>query len=90
MMTPELALTEIQGALRVALLVAGPLLVVELLVGVVVGLLQAVTQIQEQSISFVAKLAALLVTVALIGPWMLSLLVEYARTLIGRIPGLIM
>lgn len=89
MMTPELALTEIQGALRVALLVAGPLLVVELLVGVVVGLLQAVTQIQEQSISFVAKLAALLVTVALIGPWMLSLLVEYARTLIGRIPGLI-
>jgi flagellar biosynthetic protein FliQ len=89
MMTPELVLTEVQGAMRVALLVAGPLLLIELIVGVLVGLLQAVTQVQEQSISFVAKLMALIITIAIAGPWMLALLVEYTRSLIGRIPGLL-
>jgi flagellar biosynthetic protein FliQ len=88
-MTPEIALGEVQGALRVALLIAGPLLIAELVVGVVVGLLQAVTQVQEQSISFVAKLIVLVVMVVLAGPWMLGQLTDWTTDLISRIPQLI-
>jgi flagellar biosynthetic protein FliQ len=88
-MTPEIALGEVQGALRVALIIAGPLLLAELLVGVVVGLLQAVTQVQEQSISFVAKLIVLVVMLVLAGPWMLEQLTDWVSGLIGRIPQLI-
>lgn len=88
-MTPEIVLTEIQGALRVALLIAGPILLAELVAGVVVGLLQAVTQVQEQSISFVAKLIVLVVVVVVAGPWMLGQLTGWASGLIQRIPQLV-
>ena len=88
-MTPEIALGEVQGALRIALLIAGPLLIAELVIGVVVGLLQAVTQVQEQSISFVAKLIVLVVMVVLAGPWMLGQLTDWTTDLISRIPQLI-
>lgn len=88
-MTPEIVLTEVQGALRVALLIAGPLLIAELVAGVAVGLAQAVTQIQEQSISFVAKLIVLVVMLVLAGPWMLVQLTDWTTGLITRIPHLI-
>ncbi len=88
-MTPEVVLTEVQGALRVALLIAGPLLIAELVAGVTVGLAQAVTQIQEQSISFVAKLIVLVGMLVLAGPWMLVQLTEWTTGLITRIPQLI-
>lgn len=88
-MTPEMALTEVQGALRVALMIAGPLLLAELLIGVLVGLLQAVTQVQEQSISFVAKLVVLVAMLVIAGPWMLGQLTDWAGNLIGRIPQLV-
>jgi flagellar biosynthetic protein FliQ len=88
-MTPEIVLTEVQGALRVALLIAGPLLIAELVAGVAVGLAQAVTQIQEQSISFVAKLIVLVAMLVLAGPWMLVQLTDWTSGLITRIPQLI-
>lgn len=88
-MTPDMALTEIQGALRVALMIAGPLLLAELLIGLFVGLLQAVTQVQEQSISFVAKLVVLVLMLLVAGPWMLGQMVDWTSNLIGRIPQLV-
>jgi flagellar biosynthetic protein FliQ len=88
-MTPEVALTELQMALRIALLIAGPLLLAELVAGVAVGLLQAVTQVQEQSISFVAKLVVLVVVIAIAGPWMLGQLTGWASSLIARIPQIV-
>ncbi|MFN7550784.1 MAG: flagellar biosynthetic protein FliQ [Pseudomonadota bacterium] len=88
-MTPEVALGEIQLALRIGLLIAGPLLLAELVAGIAVGLLQAVTQVQEQSISFVAKLVVLVLVVALAGPWMLGQLTNWVSSLIARIPQLV-
>ena len=88
-MTPEVALTELQAALRIALLIAGPLLLAELVAGIAVGLLQAVTQVQEQSISFVAKLVVLVLVVALAGPWMLGQLTGWVSSLIARIPQIV-
>ncbi|MFN9731017.1 MAG: flagellar biosynthetic protein FliQ [Pseudomonadota bacterium] len=88
-MTPEVALGEIQLALRIGLLIAGPLLLAELVAGIAVGLLQAVTQVQEQSISFVAKLVVLVLVFALAGPWMLGQLTNWVSSLIARIPQLV-
>jgi flagellar biosynthetic protein FliQ len=88
-MTPEVVLTEIQGALRVGLLIAGPILLAELVAGIAVGLVQAVTQVQEQSISFVAKLVVLVIVIVAAGPWMLGQLTGWASGLIQRIPQLV-
>jgi flagellar biosynthetic protein FliQ len=85
--TIDLALALVQSGLKLGLLVAAPLLLAQLVVGVVVGLLQAVTQIQEQTIAFIAKLAAVAVVLTLAGPWMLGQVVEFARALIAGIPG---
>jgi flagellar biosynthetic protein FliQ len=88
-MSPEVVMTEVQGALRVALIIVGPLLLAELVVGIAVGLLQAVTQVQEQSISFVAKLVVVLAVLVAAGPWMLGQLTDWASGLIQRIPQLV-
>lgn len=76
-------------AIRAATLVAGPLILIGLLVGLVVSLLQAVTQIQEQSLTFVPKLVAMIVVLLLLGPWMLQLLVDLSVRLWGDLPSYI-
>ncbi|WP_024890282.1 flagellar biosynthetic protein FliQ [Luteimonas huabeiensis] len=88
-MPPELALTELRRGLEVALWVGGPLLVTVLVVGVVVGVLQAATQINEPTIAFVAKAAALTAALFALGAFLLSYLVDYTVTLFHRIPHLI-
>lgn len=88
-MTPELALTELRGGLQVALWVGGPLLLTVLVVGVVVGVMQAATQINEPTIAFVAKAAALTAAMFALGAFLLGYLVEYTTTLFQRIPHLI-
>lgn len=85
-MTPETVLTEGRQALQVAMLLAAPLLITALVVGVVVGMFQAATQINEMTLSFIPKLAALAVVVALTGPWMLRTIIDYTRTLYLSIP----
>lgn len=65
--------------------IAGPMLLAALLVGLVVGVLQAATQINEASISFVTKLVAVGVTVVVLGPWTLQQLVDYTSRTIGSI-----
>lgn len=68
--------------------VAGPILGVCLVVGILVSILQTITQIQEQAIAFVAKLAAVVVVCMLGGPWMLQEIRSLIVELWGRIPGL--
>ncbi len=72
--------------LWVSLLIAGPVLLTALVVGLVIGLLQAVTSIQEQTLTFVPKIVALALVLALLGSWMLRHLVGYTAELFGNLP----
>jgi flagellar biosynthesis protein FliQ len=78
-----------RNAIMLALLIAGPMLVVALLVGLTVSVLQAVTQIQEQTLAFVPKLVGVAVVFLLALPWMIQLLVKYATELFRSLPSLI-
>lgn len=73
-------------ALLTVLAVAGPILALGLVTGLVISIIQAVTQIQEQTLTFVPKIVAALAAVALFGPWMLRRLVDYAITLLSAMP----
>jgi len=88
-MTPEAIMTIGQHALEVTLLLAAPLLLVALLVGLTVGIFQAATQINEMTLSFIPKLLAIAGTLVLAGPWMLKVIVDYTRALFASIPQLI-
>jgi flagellar biosynthetic protein FliQ len=88
-MTPETVVTIGRQALEVTLMLAAPLLITALAVGLIVGIFQAATQINEMTLSFIPKLLAMAAVLALTGPWMLRTLIEYTRNLIQSIPGLI-
>jgi flagellar biosynthetic protein FliQ len=88
-MSPETVLTQGHDALMLALLISAPLLLTALLVGVVVGMFQAATQINEMTLSFIPKLLAMAVVLVIAGPWMLRLMTEFTRRLIESIPGLV-
>jgi flagellar biosynthetic protein FliQ len=75
-------------ALWMTMLISAPLLGVALLVGLVIGILQAATSVNEATISFIPKVAALAVTLAVVGGWQINMLVEYTRSVFMRIPGL--
>jgi flagellar biosynthetic protein FliQ len=88
-MTPETIITLGQRAMELAILVSAPLLLAALVVGVLVSLFQAATQINEMTLSFVPKLLVLVAVLLLAGPWMLELLVDFTRNLLKDIPNLI-
>ena len=88
-MTPETVMTIGTKALEMTLLLAAPLLLVALAVGLLVGVFQAATQINEMTLSFIPKLIAMAATIAIAGPWMLKLIVNYTRELFESIPRLI-
>lgn len=88
-MTPEIALTEISSGLQLALLLAAPPLLAVLAVGVVVGVLQAATSINEPTIAFVVKALTLMATLAMTGHFLLGRLVAFTIDLFHRIPQLI-
>ncbi|MET0288041.1 MAG: flagellar biosynthetic protein FliQ [Pseudoxanthomonas sp.] len=88
-MTPELALTELRGGLLTAMWIAGPLLLTVLLVGVVVGVVQAATQLNEPTIAFIAKAVALTAALFALGSFLLGSLTAFTIDLFHRIPNLI-
>ncbi|GAB2525095.1 flagellar biosynthetic protein FliQ [Lysobacter humi (ex Lee et al. 2017)] len=88
-MTPEVAMTEIARGLQMALVLGAPPLLAVLGVGVVVGVVQAATQINEQTIGFVVKAVALTATLGLMGHFLLGRLVAFTTDLFQRIPQLI-
>lgn len=85
-MTETNVIDIVREAMWVGALVAGPVLVVVLLVGVVVGIFQAATSINEMTLSFLPKLVAVMLLTLLIGAWNLQLLVDFARRIFERIP----
>jgi flagellar biosynthetic protein FliQ len=87
--TPETVLTIASQSLTVTAMLAAPLLLVTLVTGVLVGVLQAATQINEMTLSFIPKLLALMLTLLAAGPWMLQLITGYTRTLFTNIPGML-
>ena len=78
-MTLSSATDQIAHALILSLLIAAPMLLIGLFVGVIVSLVQAVTQIQEQTLSFVPKIAAMIAAAVLLMPWMQSQMLSYAQ-----------
>ena len=88
-MSPEEVLAVGRHALEVTLLLAAPLLLTALVVGLLVGIFQAATQVNEMTLSFFPKLIAMAAALMLAGPWMLKLIVAYTRELFESIPGLL-
>ena len=88
-MNPETVVTVGRHALEMTLMLAAPLLLTALAVGLLVGIFQAATQINEMTLSFIPKLMATAATLVIAGPWMLKLLVGYTRELIQSIPMMI-
>jgi flagellar biosynthetic protein FliQ len=88
-MSPELVLTIGKQALNVTVLLSAPLLLTALVVGLVVSLFQAASQVNEMTLSFIPKLLGLVAVIYIAGPWMLTLITGFARRLFESIPGLI-
>ena len=88
-MTPEVVLDVGQHALWVTALLAAPLLISALAVGLLVGMVQAATQIQEMTLTFIPKLAVLALALIVAGSWMLGLITDFTINLIEQIPELI-
>ncbi|MDI3883135.1 flagellar biosynthesis protein FliQ, partial [Pseudomonas aeruginosa] len=86
---PEVALDLFREALWLTAMIVGVLVVPSLLVGLVVAMFQVATQINEQTLSFLPRLMVILLTLIVLGPWLLRQLMEYTQTLIGNIPLLI-
>ena len=88
-MTPEAVMTLAHQAMYVGLVLAAPLLFVALIVGLVVSLFQAATQINESTLSFIPKLLAIATTMVIAGPWMLTTMLDYLRHTLTSIPTLV-
>ena len=85
-MTPESVMTMGSQAMQVTLLLSAPLLLVALVVGLVISIFQAATQINEATLSFVPKIVAAVAVLAVAGPWMMTTLVEYLQRVLQSIP----
>ncbi|HEY4435621.1 MULTISPECIES: flagellar biosynthesis protein FliQ [Lelliottia] len=88
-MTPESVMMMGTEAMKIAISVASPLLLVALITGLVISILQAATQINEMTLSFIPKIIAVFVTIIVAGPWMLNLLLDYMRNLFTNLPYII-
>ncbi|NVM75432.1 flagellar biosynthetic protein FliQ [Duganella sp. SG902] len=88
-MTPESVMTIGRHAMEITLMVAAPMLLVALIIGLVVSIFQAATQINEQTLSFIPKLVGIFVALVLAGPWMLSVMLDYMREIFTGIPLLV-
>lgn len=88
-MSPETVMALGTQAIRVSLLVGAPLLLVALVVGLVISIFQAATQINETTLSFIPKLLAVFATLVIAGPWILGEMVDYMRQLLSSIPQLV-
>lgn len=82
-MKSELALQMLASLIWTSVIVVGPVLLVTMVVGLAISLLQAVTQVQEASLIFVPKILAVVITLVVLGPWMLRKVVGYSAALFG-------
>lgn len=89
-MTDQVVVSLAREAVLTILLVAGPALGIGMLVGLIISIFQATTQIQEQTLTFVPKIVAVLVSIVVFGPWMIRILVDFASRLLSNLPNYIM
>ncbi len=88
-MTPELVMDIGRQAIEMTLLLSAPLLLAALVIGLIISIFQAATQINEQTLSFIPKLVGMFLVLILAGPWMLQMMVDYIRRLFESIPQII-
>ncbi|HLW04604.1 MAG TPA: flagellar biosynthesis protein FliQ [Azoarcus sp.] len=88
-MTPGMVIDLGRQAVEITLMVSAPLFLAALVTGLIVSIFQAATQINEMTLSFVPKLIAIFITIALAGPWILTVLTDFATRLITSIPSAI-
>ncbi|MFN8535299.1 MAG: flagellar biosynthesis protein FliQ [Dehalococcoidia bacterium] len=88
-MTDLLVLQAGRDALMLVLFIAGPILLVGLVVGLLISVFQAATQVNEMTLAYIPKIVAIFATVALLGPWMIGTMVSYTSGLLERLPELI-
>lgn len=88
-MTPETISSIAQDTVLITLKIMGPILLASLAIGLLVSMFQAATSIQEQTLTFIPKLATIIVVLMIAGPGMLQMLIDYFQDLIRDIPNLI-
>ncbi len=88
-MTPDVISTIAQQTVLVAVKLIAPILLSSLAVGLLVAMFQAATQINEQTLTFIPKLATIIIVLFVAGPWMLQVVIEYFQDLMRQIPTLI-
>lgn len=88
-MTFGFAIEVVRTSIFYILIVSAPALVTGLVVGLVVSIVQATTSIQEQTLTFVPKIAAILIAIFVMGPWMIRVLIQFTEGLFSRIPSMV-
>ncbi|MBI5438563.1 MAG: flagellar biosynthesis protein FliQ [Nitrosomonadales bacterium] len=88
-MTPETVLTIGQQAIEMTMMISAPLLLSALVIGLIVSIFQAATQINEMTLSFIPKLLGTFLVLIFAGPWMVNTLVDYIQRLFGNIPWMV-
>jgi flagellar biosynthetic protein FliQ len=88
-MTPQFVMDLAHSTLLVTVMLAAPMLLIALITGLVIGMLQAATQINEATLSFIPKLLLLVLTLFAVGPWILRVLVDFTHDLYANIPNVI-
>jgi flagellar biosynthetic protein FliQ len=83
-MTDEVVMSLGSEAIKTIMMIAGPLLVAAMAVGILVSVLQAITQINESTLTFIPKMIAVVVVLMVMGPWMLEVIQNYAGTVMGN------
>lgn len=88
-MTPDVVIKLAEQAIYMIIIISAPMLLIALAIGLIVSVFQAMTQIQEQTLSFIPKILAVFLSLILFGPWMLTLLLDFTRDLFQQLPQLI-
>lgn len=88
-MTPEQVMSLGRHAIEVALMIAAPMLLTALIIGLCVSIFQAATQINEATLSFIPKLVGVFLALSLAGPWMISIMMDYMRLMFASIPAMV-
>ena len=88
-MTPEVVMDLAHKTLMVTSMIAAPMLLIALIAGLAIGMLQAATQINEATLSFIPKLLVLVLALFITGPWILRVLIDFTRNLYAGIPAMI-
>lgn len=85
-MTPESVMVMGMQAIRVGLMISAPLLVAALVTGIIISILQAATQVNEMTMTFIPKILMIVGVAVALGPWMMKIFIEYTRAVFASIP----